>query len=153
MAHDVILARRSLRLARKPIDGIFLAALMTIIGYSVNDTVVVFDRIRELLGVAARRAFTDVANPADRPDDPAHGQHRPRRVFILGALAFLGGDSLTDFAIALLVGIVVGTYSSMFTAGPLAIELERRSPSPPPPAKRTAPARPRYDRDSSGAVV
>ena len=74
-------------------------------------------------------------------------------VFILSALAILGGDSLTDFALALLIGIGVGTYSSMFTAGPLAIELERRSPSPPPPAKQARPARPRYDRDSSGAVV
>ena len=61
-------------------------------------------------------------------------------MFILGALAVLGGDSLTDFAIALLIGIGVGTYSSMFTAGPLAIELERMSPSPPPPLKQ--PARP-----------
>ena len=74
-------------------------------------------------------------------------------MFILGALAVLGGDSLTDFAIALLIGIVVGTYSSMFTAGPLAIELERMSPSPPPPLKQPASARTRADRDSSGAVV
>ncbi len=49
-------------------------------------------------------------------------------MFILGALAVLGGDSLTDFAIALLIGIGVGTYSSMFTAGPLAIELEQHEP-------------------------
>jgi len=74
-------------------------------------------------------------------------------MFILGALAVLGGDSLTDFAIALLIGIGVGTYSSMFTAGPLAIELERMSPSPPPPLKQQAGSRPRADRDSSGAVV
>ena len=53
-------------------------------------------------------------------------------VFILGALAVLGGDSLTAFAIALLIGIAVGTYSSMFTASPLAIELQARSNAPPP---------------------
>jgi glucose/arabinose dehydrogenase len=53
-------------------------------------------------------------------------------VFILGALAVLGGDSLTDFAVALLIGIAVGTYSSMFTASPLAIELHARSSDPPP---------------------
>jgi SecD/SecF fusion protein len=72
-------------------------------------------------------------------------------VFILSALAFLGGDSLTDFAIALLIGIGIGTYSSMFTAGPLAIELEKVSPAPPPsPAAKT---RSRVDRNNSGAVV
>jgi SecD/SecF fusion protein len=73
-------------------------------------------------------------------------------MFILGALAFLGGDSLTDFAIALLIGIGVGTYSSMFTAGPLAIELEARTGAAPPrvkPARRGEPAR----RADSGAVV
>jgi len=73
-------------------------------------------------------------------------------VFILSALAVLGGDSLTDFAVALLIGILVGTYSSMFTASPLAIELEKRSPSPPPVPKKS-PVRARVDRDSSGAVV
>lgn len=56
-------------------------------------------------------------------------------VFILSALTLLGGDSLTDFALALLIGIVVGTYSSMFTAAPLAIELQARSTAPPPDVK------------------
>jgi SecD/SecF fusion protein len=74
-------------------------------------------------------------------------------IFILSALALLGGDSLTDFAIALLIGIGVGTYSSMFTAGPLAIELERVSPSPLPPLRQSAGARPRAAREGSGAVV
>jgi len=73
-------------------------------------------------------------------------------LFILAALAILGGDSLTDFAIALLVGIVVGTYSSVFTATPIAVVLERFAKAPPPhgkgkqkPVRRTA--------GSSGAVV
>jgi SecD/SecF fusion protein len=73
-------------------------------------------------------------------------------VFILSALAVLGGDSLTDFALALLIGIAVGTYSSMFTACPIAIELEKRSPSPPPAPPRPQ-GRSRVERDSSGAVV
>jgi SecD/SecF fusion protein len=73
-------------------------------------------------------------------------------VFILSALALLGGDSLTDFAIALLIGISIGTYSSMFTAGPLAIELERMSPQP-VPLRPAAKARSRLERDNSGAVV
>jgi len=71
-------------------------------------------------------------------------------LFILFALAFFGGDSLRDFAIALIIGIVVGTASSSFIAGPSAIELERFSKQPPPePQKRKAPR----VRDSSGAVL
>ena len=153
MAHDVLLLVGVFAWLGKPIDGVFLAALLTVIGYSVNDSVVVFDRVRELWGSQRRRGFPAVVNSAIVQTIPRTVNTGLGAVFILGALAFLGGDSLTDFAIALLIGIAVGTFSSMFTAGPLAIELERRSPSPPPPAKRTAPARPRYDRDSSGAVV
>ena len=59
-------------------------------------------------------------------------------VFILSALAVLGGDSLTDFAVALLIGIAVGTYSSMFTASPIAIELHARSRVPPSRPASTA---------------
>ena len=109
MAHDVVLRWWvSSRGCRKPIDGIFLAAAMTIIGLSVNDTVVVFDRIRERWFAVASRGsfFAKIANRG-RPYETM-----PRTVntglgtmFILAALAVLGGDSLRDFAIALLVGL------------------------------------------------
>ena len=121
MAHDVVLVVGLFAWLQKPIDGIFLAAAMTIVGLSVNDTVVVFDRIRERWW-------------GSKPEDDVqrHRQQGRRRdrcprtvntglgsMFILAALAFLGGDSLQDFAIALLVGLVVGTYSSVFVATPL----------------------------------
>ena len=153
MAHDVLVLVGVFAWLGKPIDGVFLAALLTVIGYSVNDSVVVFDRVRELWGSQRKLGFARVVNSAIVQTVPRTVNTGLGAVFILSALAVLGGDSLTDFALALLIGIGVGTYSSMFTAGPLAIELERRSPSPPPPAKQTRPARPRYDRDSSGAVV
>jgi SecD/SecF fusion protein len=153
MAHDVLILVGVFAWLGKPIDGVFLAALLTVIGYSVNDSVVVFDRVRELWGTQRKRGFARVVNSAIVQTVPRTVNTGLGAVFILLALAVLGGDSLTDFALALLIGIGVGTYSSMFTASPLAIELERRSPSPPPPAKQARPARPRYDRDSSGAVV
>jgi len=153
MAHDVLILVGVFAWLGKPIDGVFLAALLTVIGYSVNDSVVVFDRVRELWGTQRKRGFARVVNSAIVQTVPRTVNTGLGAVFILVALAVLGGDSLTDFALALLIGIGVGTYSSMFTASPLAIELERRSPSPPPPAKQARPARPRYDRDSSGAVV
>ena len=153
MAHDVLVLVGVFAWLGKPIDGVFLAALLTVIGYSVNDSVVVFDRVRELWGSQRRWGFPRVVNSAIVQTVPRTVNTGLGAMFILGALAFLGGDSLTDFAIALLIGIGVGTYSSMFTAGPLAIELERMSPSPPPPLKQASGARPRVDRDSSGAVV
>jgi SecD/SecF fusion protein len=136
----------------KPIDGVFLAALLTVIGYSVNDSVVVFDRVRELWATNRKAGFSRVANDAILQTVPRTVNTGLGAVFILTALAVLGGDSLTDFALALLIGIGVGTYSSMFTACPLAIELEKRSPSPPPVAK-PSPVRSKVERDSSGAVV
>jgi len=123
-----------------------------VIGYSVNDSVVVFDRVRELWGSKRALGFPKVVNSAILQTIPRTVNTGLGAVFILSALAFLGGDSLTDFAIALLIGIGIGTYSSMFTAGPLAIELERMSPAPPPPRPATK-TRSRLERDKSGAVV
>ena len=130
MAHDVLLLLGLFAWLGKPIDGVFLAALLTVIGYSVNDSVVVFDRIRELLPQRRNQPFAETANLACLQTMPRTINTGIGAVFILAALAVLGGSSLTDFAVALLVGIGVGTYSSVFTATPLAIELERRYPHP-----------------------
>jgi len=134
----------------KPIDGVFLASMLTIIGYSVNDKVVVFDRVRELWGMQRRTPFPQLVNTAILQTVPRTVNTGLGALFILAALAFFGGDSLHDFALALIIGIVVGTASSSFIAGPTSIELERFSKQPPPePQKRKAPK----VRDSSGAVL
>ncbi|MFC9534982.1 protein translocase subunit SecD [Streptomyces sp. NPDC056975] len=126
MAHDVLILTGVFAWLGKPVDGIFLAALLTVIGYSVNDSVVVFDRVRELSALPAHRkkGFAHITNAAILQTVPRTVNTGMGALFILTALAVLGGDSLTDFALALLIGIVVGTYSSMFTATPLAIELD-----------------------------
>ena len=129
MFHDVVLVVGLFAWLHKPIDGIFLAAAMTIIGLSVNDTVVVFDRIRERWwGSKPEEKFNDVANKAAVETVPRTVNTGLGAMFILAALAVLGGDSLRDFAIALLVGLIVGTYSSVFTATPLLTYLQERSP-------------------------
>lgn len=120
MAHDVILVVGLFAWLQKPIDGIFLAAAMTIVGLSVNDTVVVFDRIRERWwGSKPEDDFTDVSNKAAVETIPRTVNTGLGSMFILAALVLLGGDSLQDFAIALLVGLVVGTASSVFVSTPL----------------------------------
>ncbi|HEU5419910.1 MAG TPA: protein translocase subunit SecD [Streptosporangiaceae bacterium] len=131
MAHDVVILIGIFAWLGKPIDGIFLAALLTVIGYSVNDSVVVFDRIREHWRARAGVPFARLANDAVIQTIPRTINTGLGAVFILAALLLLGGDSLADFALALLIGIGIGTYSSMFTATPLAIELHRRNAPPP----------------------
>jgi SecD/SecF fusion protein len=129
MFHDVAILVGLFAWLGKPLDGVFLAALLTVIGYSVNDSVVVFDRIRERLRDRTRRRV-----PLARLANDACLQTIPRTVntglgalFILAALFVLGGETLTDFALALGVGILVGTYSSVFVATPLLVAFEQRS--------------------------
>jgi SecD/SecF fusion protein len=128
MFHDVAILLGLFAWLGKPLDGVFLAALLTVIGYSVNDSVVVFDRVRERLRARTRRR-----EPLEKLVNDACLQTIPRTVntglgalFILAALFVLGGDTLTDFALALLAGILVGTWSSVFVAAPLLVAFERR---------------------------
>ncbi|WP_079127209.1 protein translocase subunit SecD [Streptomyces sp. TP-A0874] len=126
MAHDVVILVGVFAWLGKPIDGVFLAALLTVVGYSINDSVVVFDRVRELWAKHRGTPFEQVINDALLQTMPRTVNTGMGATFILAALAVLGGDSLTDFAIALLIGLTVGTYSSVFTASPIAVELEHR---------------------------
>ncbi|MGW8801942.1 protein translocase subunit SecD [Streptomyces sp. NPDC055775] len=138
LVHDVILLVGAFAWLGRTVDGIFLAALLTVIGYSVNDSVVVFDRVRELWAKARRESVTTIANRAVLQTVPRTVNTGMGALFILAALAVLGGDSLEDFALALLIGICVGTYSSVLTAVPVALTLEKRAKTPPPARKRAS---------------
>jgi len=120
----------------KPIDGVFLAAVLSVIGLAVNDTIVVFDRIREHTGENRKRPLREVVNEAILQTIPRTINTGLGAMFILAALAVLGGDSLTDFAIALLIGLSVGILSTIFTASALAILFEERWPYDPSAAPR-----------------
>ncbi|MEU4981567.1 protein translocase subunit SecD [Streptomyces sp. NPDC021969] len=136
LAHDVVILVGVFAWLGKPIDGVFLAALLTVIGYSVNDSVVLFDRIRELLGKERRTPFDRLTNDAILQTLPRTVNTGMGAVLILASLAVLADDSLTDFALALLIGVGVGTYSSVFTASPLAIELHNRDAAGSRPGRR-----------------
>lgn len=154
MFHDIAIVIGIFAWLGKPIDGVFLAAALTIIGLSVNDSVVTFDRVRELWAGNPTTPFAQTANTAVLQTFPRTVNTSMSTMFILGALTLLGGDSLTDFAIALLIGLIVGTYSSAFTATPLAVVLQQRSSQQAPPrTKRRAPSTRRRERPDSGAVV
>jgi SecD/SecF fusion protein len=130
MFHDVAILVGLVAWLGKPLDGVFLAALLTVIGYSVNDSVVVFDRIRERLRARTREPLAKLANEACLQTIPRTVNTGLGALFILAALFVLGGDTLTDFALALGVGILVGTYSSVLVATPLLVAFEQRSGQP-----------------------
>jgi SecD/SecF fusion protein len=149
MLHDVIIVTGTFAWLGKPIDGVFLAALLTVIGYSVNDSVVVFDRVREMRATDRKSPFAAVANSAVIQTLPRTVNTGMGAVFILATLLFVGGDSLADFALALLLGVAVGTYSSVFTATPLAVAFDARSQHIPAPTRPTSATR---NARTSGAV-
>jgi SecD/SecF fusion protein len=154
--HDVMILLGIFSWLQKDIDGVFVAALLTVIGYSINDSVVVFDRIREQRRLRAGESLAAVANNACLHTIPRTINTGLGALFILAALYFLGGETLTDFALALIVGILVGTYSSVFTAAPLAVAFDRLSPAPGPAATPRPTAResaPRRIREEAGPVA
>ncbi len=128
MFHDVVVLIGIFAWLGKSIDGVFLAALLTVIGYSINDSVVIFDRIRERRKLDSGHDVEEVANQACLQTVPRTINTGLGAIFILVALWVLGGDTLADFALALLVGILVGTYSSVFVSTPIYVALEERYP-------------------------
>jgi len=139
----------------KSIDGVFLAAILSIIGLAVNDTIVVFDRIREHTADDRKRPLRTVVNEAILNTVPRTINTGLGAMFILAALAVLGGDSLTDFAIALLLGLGVGILSTIFTASALAVVLEEKWPLDPTKKPKAADPYAHVDdgRNSTGAVL
>lgn len=140
----------------KPIDGVFLAAVLSIIGLAVNDTIVVFDRIREHVGTNRHRPVRKVVNEAILQTIPRTINTGLGAMFILAALAFLGGDTLTDFAIALVLGLSIGILSTIFTASAIAVLLEERWPwDPEKGPKKVADPYANVDdgRTTTGAII
>ncbi len=124
--HDVGIAMGAMVIARKEITLSTVAAMLTIVGYSITDTVVVYDRIRENLGKHRNLSFAAVINLS--VSEMLGRTLITSGVTSLALVAFLvwGTGALKDFAFALLVGIVVGTYSSIYVAAPITEWADRR---------------------------
>lgn len=105
------------------IDQAFIAAILTVIGYSINDTVIVFDRIREYLGIYTDKPKDEVLNLAVNSTFSRTVITSLTTLFVILILFLFGGGSIKGFAFALLVGIIVGTYSSIFIATPIVRDL------------------------------
>ncbi|MFF8382878.1 protein translocase subunit SecD [Streptomyces kanasensis] len=153
MAHDVLLVVGLFAWWGKPVDSVFLAALLTVVGYSVNDTVVVLDRLRELRRTGTSAGWAELADRAVAQTMPRTVNTGMGALFVLVALAFLGGDSLTDFAVALLAGVVAGMASTVFTAMPVTVLLQERFPKRSRDGEPSDGDRAARSRDRHGAVV
>lgn len=108
------------------IDQSFIAAILTVIGYSVNDTVVVFDRIREVRGLYPKRDLTSVVNEALNSTLGRTFNTSVSTSLVLLCIFVLGGDTIRSFTFAMLFGVVVGTFATLFIAVPVAYEVQNR---------------------------
>jgi preprotein translocase subunit SecF len=129
LAHDVTITVGALSLTNKPIDLTIIAALLTIVGYSVNDTIIVCDRIRENMRKMAREKLEKIINVSINATLSRTILTSGTVFLVLIALFFLGGGVIHDFAFALMIGVIVGTYSSIYIATPLVIFWEQIFPS------------------------
>ncbi len=103
------------------IDSLFVTALLTVLGFSVHDTIVVYDRIRERLSSAAGKTFETVVNESLNQTMIRSVNTSLTAILILSSLFIFGGDTIRNFVLALLIGIASGTYSSIFIASPLLV--------------------------------
>jgi preprotein translocase subunit SecF len=141
--HDTIITIGLFSLFNKEISLTVIAALLTLVGYSMNDTIVVFDRIRENLKIMRREKLESLVNISIN--------QTLSRTILTSGLTFLtvvslylfGGEVLHGFSFALVVGIIIGTYSSIFIASPIVVFwqdfIERRKRVAPAPAAASAP--------------
>lgn len=123
LAHDVLITLGFFSLLQLEFDLTVLAAILAVIGYSLNDTIVVYDRIRENFRLLRKGSAEEVMNISLNQTLSRTIMTSLTTLLVLIALAVLGGEIIHNFAIALTVGVVIGTYSSIFVASPLVLAL------------------------------
>jgi preprotein translocase subunit SecF len=126
--HDILITLGFIAALRIEVSLPTVAAVLTIIGYSLNDTIVVFDRVREnLQGPRRRDPYIDIINRSINDVLPRTVMTSGTTFAVLLALFILGGAIIRDFALILMLGVVIGTYSSIFVASPALLEIEERT--------------------------
>ena len=129
LAHDVMITLAAFSVFGKEIDLPIIAAFLAIIGYSLNDTIIVYDRIRENLGKHHKESFSFIVNRSINETLSRTLLTSGTTLLVVLALFVLGGGVIHNFAFAMLVGILVGTYSSIFVASPVLIYWDERKKS------------------------
>ena len=135
-AHDILLTVSIIAIMRMEVSLPTVAAVLTILGYSLNDTIVVFDRIRENLKAPRRPEFITLLNRSINETLPRTILTGSSTLATLLSLYLFGGAIIREFALILIIGIVLGTYSSIYIGSPALLEIERRFPYQQPSVKR-----------------
>ncbi len=136
LIHDVLITLGAFSLLDKEISLSIIAAFLTIIGYSLNDTIVVFDRIRENMRLRRKESYREVINRSINETLSRTILTSLTTLFVAGALYVFGGAVIHDFAFALCFGVIIGTYSSIFIASPVLVWwherriVDRKRPQP-----------------------
>ena len=128
LLHDILITAGVYALAEREVTASTVAAMLTILGYSLYDTIIVFDRIRENVPRMPRAAFTQIVNRSMAEVLTRSLATSLCTLLPVTALLFFGGETLRDFAFALLIGILSGAYSSIFIASPVLSEWKEREP-------------------------
>ncbi|MCK4352456.1 protein translocase subunit SecF [candidate division WOR-3 bacterium] len=129
LIHDVLITIGIFSLLDKEFNTAIIAALLTIIGYSINDSIVLSDRVRENLKILRKSPFSEIINTSINQTLSRTIITSLTTIFVLLAIFLFGGRVIHDFALAMLIGVVVGTYSSIFIVAALVVEWEKISPS------------------------
>ena len=129
LIHDVLITGGVYALVGREVTSGTVAAFLTILGYSMYDTIIVFDRIRENVPRMPRAAFSQIVNRSMSEVLTRSLITGLSTVFLIGVLLVFGGDTLRDFAFAMMVGVASGTYSSIFIASPVLTEWKEREPA------------------------
>jgi len=124
--HDILITFGFISLVNVEITLATVAAILTIVGYSLNDTIVVFDRVRENIRKKRKEPYKDTLNRSLNETLPRTVLTSGTTLVALTALFVLGGPVIRPFALVLIVGIIVGTYSSIFVASPALLEIHER---------------------------
>lgn len=119
LVQTVLITLGAVSLLELEINTPFVAAILTVVGYAINDTIVIFDRIRENLQIRAREPLAEVTNVSIRQSLSRSINTGLTTLFVLVALYAFGGSTIKDFTLTLIVGVVVGAFSSIFVASPL----------------------------------
>ena len=127
LLHDVLITMGAFSMLDKEFTLVIVAAFLTIIGYSLNDSIVVFDRIRENTRRKSKESLSDTINTSINQTLSRTLLTSGTTLLVVVALFFLGGEIIHDFSFALLVGVVVGTYSSIFIASVFLVYWESRA--------------------------
>jgi len=128
LVHDVLVVVGVFSILDKEFSLTVVAALLTVVGYSLNDTIVVFDRIRENQGKYRKKSFEETINLSITETLSRTLITSGTTLLVVLSLFLLGGEIIHDFAFALLVGVLIGTYSSIYVASPVAVFLTKLAP-------------------------